>query len=108
MPAKTVRGGSRQRLVRLRRYCVESGTQDGGVWHVAENPVGYDTTLCGLADEGEGNGRGDEKVFDEKDGTRRGVTCEQCNAIIDFCAALGTKPNAGDQRAAESNRESQD
>lgn len=75
-------------MVRLRRYCAGSGTQDDRIWHVAKNPTGYDTTLCGLADEGDGSARVNVKVFDEKDGVRAGVTCEQCNAIINFCASI--------------------
>lgn len=92
MKTERVDGGSQERLVRLRRYTAASEVEDGGLWHIGENPTGFDGTLCGIADEG--IGRGCEDPFEEKDGSLRQVTCGQCMAIVNFCTALRTKPNA--------------
>lgn len=76
-------------LVRLRKYRPAAEAGDGGSWHVGHNPTGFDGTLCGIADEGFGGSC--DVAYDEKDGNVDAVTCEQCLAIIDYCASL--KPN---------------
>ena len=78
-----------QALVRVRTYRVASGVP-GDVTHIGENPTGYDGTLCGIADEGEGNNI--ETPFDEREGTLRDITCVQCRDIVDFCSALRRAP----------------
>lgn len=71
--------------MKIRKYHPDAETQDDGAWHIAENPTGFDGTLCGLADEGLGNVVS-EPV--EKLATLRRVTCVQCLAIVEFCKSL--------------------
>lgn len=74
-------------MTTLRKYLPNAEVGDDGVWHIARNPTNYDSTLCGIADEGMGNAR-DESVYQEKEGNLRGVTCTQCRAIVDFCKTI--------------------
>ena len=54
-------------------------------WHVAFNPTGNDTTLCGLALEGVCSGPTLRESYDSKDGR---PTCEHCVSIVNFCLTL--------------------
>lgn len=69
----------------LMRFTKAADTMDDGVWHLTENPTGTDTTLCGIAHEGQGSPYG-VKVSDRKTG--QFITCPHCIAIITTCREL--------------------
>lgn len=60
----------------------------GNDWHINENPVMSEYTLCGLAFDGGADNR-DICTRAEKTGTLSDVTCQSCLSVVEFCQSLG-------------------
>jgi len=58
---------------------------NGSYWHLDENPICSEYTLCGVAPEGVEDTANEPK---EKIALLRDITCPQCLSLIKFCKQL--------------------